>query len=531
ATLTLTISGKGNIMDTSIKDIGLPKDSFNIYDDQPEKKENLNSAGYSKTKIFKKALVPLKSGNFIIPKISLLYFDTKSGQYKNATTDPIAIAVTKSTTNDESDLQIVTNGIDKKRTEKKEVAFTGRDILPLKQTASVLKDQKELDFYLFISLISFPFVLFCLIKFFKTFQKKGKPNSVIMKQKAVEALKNAKNSDLSHEEFLNHIRSAVISSILSKGDTKGESLTKDEANIILQNSNLKSSEIEDILKTLNEIDSAKYGGGSLKKDKRKELLSRAKHLVKLCSLVILAISFFAFSPINTQASNNDETGTLFLEGVKEYKAGKFESAAQKFETIAINSIKNGELYYNTANAFLKAGNVGKAILWYERAKKLIPFDADLKFNLDYTQDKLKDIKESKSLNFTDILFFWKNYFSSNLIRYAAIFLCFAFFVYASIRVINRKKILTTSGSIALILFLLVLSAALFDYDQIYNANSAIIIPEKISVRSGLSADSTELFILHAGTKVRVDKTQDKFIRISFSKGKIGWIKKSDAIKI
>ncbi|MCP3899208.1 MAG: protein BatD, partial [Desulfobacteraceae bacterium] len=47
ATLTLTISGKGNIMDTSIKDIGLPKDSFNIYDDQPEKKENLNSAGYS----------------------------------------------------------------------------------------------------------------------------------------------------------------------------------------------------------------------------------------------------------------------------------------------------------------------------------------------------------------------------------------------------------------------------------------------------------------------------------------------------
>jgi uncharacterized protein YgiM (DUF1202 family) len=78
---------------------------------------------------------------------------------------------------------------------------------------------------------------------------------------------------------------------------------------------------------------------------------------------------------------------------------------------------------------------------------------------------------------------------------------------------------------------LVLSTALFDYYQTYNINSAIIIPEKISVRSGLSEDSTELFILHEGTKVKVDKEKGQFLRISFSKGKLGWIKKSDAIII
>ena len=38
ATLTLTVSGQGNIMDTSIGNINLPESSFNIYDDQPLKK-------------------------------------------------------------------------------------------------------------------------------------------------------------------------------------------------------------------------------------------------------------------------------------------------------------------------------------------------------------------------------------------------------------------------------------------------------------------------------------------------------------
>jgi tetratricopeptide (TPR) repeat protein len=531
ATLTLAVSGRGNIMDTSIENINLPQDSFKIYDDKPEKKEELNSKGYLKKKIFKKAIVPLKPGNFIIPEISILYFDTKSEEYKKIATKPIDIVVTKSNTNDRSNIQVSGNEVGKEKIKKKEVKFTGRDILPLKQTADVLKTQKSLNFYLFISLIIFPFILFCLINFFKRLQKKAKPNSIIMKQKAVNALKKAKDPKLSQDEFLNHIRNAVVSSILSKGNITGESLTEDEASKILQKSDLKEREVENTLKTFKDIESAKYGGGSLEKNKREELFFRAKNMIKLCSLIIFTISFLSFMPIKAQANQTDESGTMFLEGVEDYKAGSFEKAAHNFEQIALDGIKNGKLYYNIANAFLKAEDLGKAVLWYERAKKLMPFDADLKFNLDYTQEKLKDIKNSKSLDLTDILFFWKNHFSSDMIRYFAIFLSFVFFSYASIRVLSMKKILTTSATLVLILFLLVLSTALFDYYQVHNTNSAVIIPEKVSVRSGLSEDSTELFILHAGTKVKVDEIKKGFLRISFSKGKLGWVKKGDAIII
>ncbi|MCK5097427.1 MAG: BatD family protein, partial [Desulfobacteraceae bacterium] len=360
----------------------LPKNSFNIYDDQPEKKEELTPKGYLKTKIFKKALVPLKPGTFTLPEISFTYFDTESGEYKKTVTNPIVLMVSKSADNNGSNLLISEDNTDRDVVKQKKVEFTGRDILPLKQGADVLKNQKDLSFYLFAFFTALPFLLFCLIKFFTTFQKKEKANSIIMKQKAVNALKKAKGSKLSHEEFLNYIRSAVISGILSKGNTTGESLTKDEAHQILQRSNLKHKDIEDILTTLNDIDSAKYGGKSLADNKRKELFSRAKQLIKTCSLVICIMSFVSFMPIQTQAAQIDESGTLFLEGVQEYQAGNFVKAADNFERITLSGTKNGELYYNTANAFLKAGDLGKAVLWYERAKKLIPFDADLKFNLD-----------------------------------------------------------------------------------------------------------------------------------------------------
>ncbi len=535
ATLTLTISGKGNIMDTSLDNIGILKDSFNIYDDQPIKKETLTESGYIKKKIFKKALVPLKPGNFTIPGISLVYFDIESGQYQKAVTSPINIIVSKSTKHKDNELQIPQDNFEKNLNTKTEVEFIGRDILPLKQGADVLTDQKELNFYLFALFVTLPFIIFCFIKLFLSFQKKEKSNSTIMRQKAVNAIQKAKNSNISHEQFLNYLRAAIISGILSKGDRIGESLTKDEAYQILNATNLANSDIEDILTTLNEIESAKYGGGSLEAIKKDQLFSKVKKFIKLFSIFLCILSFVSFVPLETNAaqitSGADRSGTLFLQGIKEYKAKNFKASAEKFEELALNRTKNGKLYYNVGNAFLKAGNIGKAILWYERAKKLIPSDADLKFNLDYAREKLTDIKESKSFNFSNIFFFWKNYISFNFIRYFTIVLSFLFFFHASYRIIKKKKIFTPSGTIIFTAFLLFFFTALTDYYQTQNSSAAIIIPEKVSVRSGLSQDSTELFILHAGTKVQIDKEQNGFFRISFSKDKLGWVKKGNIIKI
>ncbi|MBL7181351.1 MAG: SH3 domain-containing protein [Pseudomonadota bacterium] len=79
----------------------------------------------------------------------------------------------------------------------------------------------------------------------------------------------------------------------------------------------------------------------------------------------------------------------------------------------------------------------------------------------------------------------------------------------------------------LILTVVFTVTALYNHYAFRYSKQAIILLDKVSVRSGLAEDSTELFLLHAGTKVKIDKENKDFYRIYFSDGKIGWLKKSE----
>ena len=76
----------------------------------------------------------------------------------------------------------------------------------------------------------------------------------------------------------------------------------------------------------------------------------------------------------TGISHGSELTRLFLDGIKDYRNGRYEDAIQKFSSVADGGVSNGKLFYNLGNAYLKNGDLGLALLWYERADKLIPND-------------------------------------------------------------------------------------------------------------------------------------------------------------
>jgi tetratricopeptide (TPR) repeat protein len=222
-----------------------------------------------------------------------------------------------------------------------------------------------------------------------------------------------------------------------------------------------------------------------------------------------------------------ETARTFLDGIKDYKEGRFAEAAAAFSSIADKGINNGKLFYDTGNAYLKNGNIGNAILWYERAMKLLPHDPDLKFNYEYAQSLTKDEKGDKELPLVRILFFWKYLVPQIWIQWAAIIFNLIYWVLLTVRMIRRNKRFQTPGHVVLALALLFTLTAVYNNNESAFNKEAVILPDKVSIRSGLTDDATELFVLHAGTKVIIDKERDDYIRIAFSEGKIGWIKKSD----
>lgn len=73
--------------------------------------------------------------------------------------------------------------------------------------------------------------------------------------------------------------------------------------------------------------------------------------------------------------------TRFNEANAAYTKGDYAKAIGLYQQLLAERWQSGPLYYNLGNAYFKQGETGKAILYYEKAKRLIPGDADLKANL------------------------------------------------------------------------------------------------------------------------------------------------------
>jgi len=242
-------------------------------------------------------------------------------------------------------------------------------------------------------------------------------------------------------------------------------------------------------------------------------------------LVFYGVILSVFLAASAQAS---EITRSFLDGVNDYKQENFEAAISAFSKIAGSGVRNSKLFYNLGNAYLKNGELGHALLWYERALKLAPDDPDLKFNYEYALSQLKDEKENREISIFRILFFWKHLLSASAVQHAAIFLNLLFWVIVTVRTLQKKKkILRTPSYLLLVLTVVFTLTAFYNYYEAAYFKEAVILSSQVSVRSGLTDGSAELFVLHAGTKVKVVEKHNDFFKIFFSEGKIGYIRNSD----
>ena len=219
----------------------------------------------------------------------------------------------------------------------------------------------------------------------------------------------------------------------------------------------------------------------------------------------------------------------FQEGVKNYQQGNYTSAIAEFSKVADRNIKNVPLFYNLGNSYLKNGDLGHAVLWYKRALRLNPHDPDLIFNYNYALTCLADMAPGQQDSvFLRVILFWNFLLSSAVIQWTAIFLNGIFWIIITWQEISGSKALDFLRHTVLILAVVAALAAWYNYYEDYYHKEAVILPGEIAVRSGLSDNSTVLFVLHSGSLIQVDGERGNFLKIRFSNDKIGWIRKDAA---
>ncbi len=240
-------------------------------------------------------------------------------------------------------------------------------------------------------------------------------------------------------------------------------------------------------------------------------------------LAVVCLSFvichFTCSPVGAQTKADADSA---------YVQGNYQKAIEVYSAL-LKEGQSADIYYNLGNAYYRTEEITQAILAYERALRLSPGDADIRFNLQLARSKTVD-RIVPQTQFFAVTWYRSlvNSFSADGWAYASLLALALAIVLALLYLFSSplwlRKVGFFGAGLMLIAFLL---SNLFAWQQQHDLtqrHAAIIIQSAVPVKSTPAANGTDLFILHEGTKVEVtDNTMEEWKEIAVPDGNQGWV--------
>ena len=103
-----------------------------------------------------------------------------------------------------------------------------------------------------------------------------------------------------------------------------------------------------------------------------------------------------------EENSRNDPNQFFYNGNLFYEKREYKKAADEYRKVITMGLENGRLYYNLGNALFKLGELGEAILYYEKAARLIPQDGDLRSNMSYAKSLVGGIIQNPDMRQTVI---------------------------------------------------------------------------------------------------------------------------------
>jgi tetratricopeptide (TPR) repeat protein len=222
----------------------------------------------------------------------------------------------------------------------------------------------------------------------------------------------------------------------------------------------------------------------------------------------------------------------FKDANQLYKDSKYGQAIEAYEKISRSGFESGHLYYNLGNSYFKKGELGRALLNYERAKLFIPHDSDLRSNYDFVTGALNVPERYSSEKW---FFRWLDRFfdgiGMNGLTILASVLWIVTLLLLAVRLfIPAIKQYAAGGVIVLSALLIVCVVALarkIDYYQ----HGAIVTSAEVEVKFEPSSGATTYFKLAEGNSVDIIDRSAGWIKIRRPDSKIGWVPASSISSI
>lgn len=227
---------------------------------------------------------------------------------------------------------------------------------------------------------------------------------------------------------------------------------------------------------------------------------------------------------------------VFEQANQLYQQEKFAEARKAYESLVRNGYVGGELFYNLGNAYYRSGDVARAVLYYERALRLMPNDDDLRHNL-----LLANLMIADKIEPTPRLFVW-DYWDS--IKHAMslqgiTWLAYVFFVLAIgagvVVILSRtyriRRVAFSTGIAIGLFFIFLLAVIVARVSDLSRKDTAIVTVSITTVKNSPDEKGSDAFVLHGGVKVQITDRLKEWFKIRLADGKVGWMESSAAESI
>jgi tetratricopeptide (TPR) repeat protein len=221
-----------------------------------------------------------------------------------------------------------------------------------------------------------------------------------------------------------------------------------------------------------------------------------------------------------------EAAEIYNKANQFYAANNFQAALDTYLVLIERGVKNHYLYYNLGNTYFKLGETGYAILYYEKALDLRPFDRETRENLDFARNSLKEkVLPLYSESFFNLLRVTYSYL--NLRNIAVLELVFfsilIVFCYLYLFIPYKRQAFKKYFILSAVLFIIFSSAAFLYQSNEKKHPKGIVVEKEVEVLTAPIAESDVMFILYEGTTTKLLEARDKWLLISLSDGREGWV--------
>ena len=207
-----------------------------------------------------------------------------------------------------------------------------------------------------------------------------------------------------------------------------------------------------------------------------------------------------------------------------YSEKRYAQSAQAYESLINKGVRNGYLYYNLANTYIRMGKTGPAVLNYIHARKWIPRDENLEANLKFSIQQTWDKIEPPPPGTLSTFFFWSNDLNLNELIYLAIGLNILFWISLSLWLYFPSLKFVRN---ALLCFLLL---SFFSIGvKLKNESDfklGVVLVKSVEVKSGRAEDAVTLFQLHEGALVTVTDKYENWLEVRLNDEQKGWVPKN-----